>query len=222
FAPISGIIGRSSVTEGALVTANQATELATVTQLDPIYVDLTQSAADLLRMKRAMAEGRIQGAKDGKAPVTLKLEGSEEQYGGTGELQFSGVTVAPDTSMVQLRAIFPNPNAELLPGLFVRAIVNQGVLENAILVPQQGVSRTPDGQAQVWLVGEDGKVMQKSVTALRAIGDKWLITEGLVAGDRVVVAGVQKLRPGTEVHAVEAGEDAQQPAGAPQQQGGKP
>ncbi|GMV62777.1 MAG: hemolysin D [Parvibaculum sp.] len=222
FAPISGIIGRSSVTEGALVTANQATELATVTQLDPIYVDLTQSAADLLRMKRAMAEGRIQGAKDGKAPVTLKLEGSEEQYGGTGELQFSGVTVAPDTSMVQLRAIFPNPNAELLPGLFVRAIVKQGVLESAILIPQQGVSRTPDGQAQVWLVGEDGKVMQKSVTALRAIGDKWLITEGLVAGDRVVVAGVQKLRPGTEVHAVEAGEDAQQPAGAPQQQGGKP
>ena len=222
FAPISGIIGRSSVTEGALVTANQATELATVTQLDPIYVDLTQSATDMLRMKRAMAEGRIQGAKDGKAPVTLKLEGSEEQYGGTGELQFSGVTVAPDTSMVQLRAIFPNPDAELLPGLFVRAIVKQGVLENAILIPQQGVSRTPDGKAQVWLVGEDGKAMRKSVTAVRAIGDKWLITEGLEAGDRVVVAGVQKLQPGIEVHAVEAGEDAQQPAGAPQQQGGKP
>jgi membrane fusion protein (multidrug efflux system) len=222
FAPISGIIGRSSVTEGALVTANQATELATVTQLDPIYVDLTQSATDMLRMKRAMAEGRIQGAKDGKAPVTLKLEGSEEQYGGTGELQFFGVTVAPDTSMVQLRAIFPNPDAELLPGLFVRAIVKQGVLENAILIPQQGVSRTPDGKAQVWLVGEDGKAMRKSVTAVRAIGDKWLITEGLEAGDRVVVAGVQKLQPGIEVHAVEAGEDAQQPAGAPQQQGGKP
>jgi membrane fusion protein (multidrug efflux system) len=98
----------------------------------------------------------------------------------------------------------------------------QGVLENAILIPQQGVSRTPDGKAQVWLVGEDGKAMQKSVTALRAIGDKWLITEGLEAGDRVVVAGVQKLQPGVEVHAVEAGEDAQQPAGAPQQQGAKP
>jgi membrane fusion protein (multidrug efflux system) len=211
FAPISGIIGRSTVTEGALVTANQATELATVTQLDPIYVDLTQSASEMLRMQRAMAEGRIQGAADGKAPVTLKLEGGEEQYGGTGELQFSGVTVAPDTSMVQLRAIFPNPNAELLPGLFVRAVVKQGALESAILVPQQGVSRSPDGQAQVWLVGEDGTAMQKSVTASRAIGDKWLITEGLEAGDRVVVVGVQKLQPGVTVTPVEA---AQPPAGS--------
>ncbi|MBA4207954.1 MAG: efflux transporter periplasmic adaptor subunit [Parvibaculum sp.] len=211
FAPISGIIGRSTVTEGALVTANQATELATVTQLDPIYVDLTQSASEMLRMQRAMVEGRIQGAADGKAPVTLKLEGGEEQYGGTGELQFSGVTVAPDTSMVQLRAIFPNPNAELLPGLFVRAVVKQGALESAILVPQQGVSRSPDGQAQVWLVGEDGTAMQKSVTASRAIGDKWLITEGLEAGDRVVVVGVQKLQPGVTVTPVEA---AQPPAGS--------
>lgn len=211
FAPISGIIGRSTVTEGALVTANQATELATVTQLDPIYVDLTQSASEMLRMQRAMVEGRIQGAADGKAPVTLKLEGGEEQYGGTGELQFSGVTVAPDTSMVQLRAIFPNPNAELLPGLFVRAVVKQGALESAILVPQQGVSRSPDGQAQVWLIGEDGTAMQKSVTASRAIGDKWLITEGLEAGDRVVVVGVQKLQPGVTVTPVEA---AQPPAGS--------
>lgn len=215
FAPISGIIGRSTVTEGALVTANQATELATVTQLDPIYVDLTQSASEMLRMQRAMAEGRIQGAADGKAPVTLKLEGGEEQYGGTGELQFSGVTVAPDTSMVQLRAIFPNPNAELLPGLFVRAVVKQGALESAILVPQQGVSRSPDGQAQVWLVGEDGTAMQKSVTALRAVGDKWLITEGLKAGDRVVVAGVQKLQPGIAVTPVEAGVNVQPPADSP-------
>ncbi|MFA7637986.1 MAG: efflux RND transporter periplasmic adaptor subunit, partial [Parvibaculum sp.] len=193
----------------ALVTANQATELATVTQLDPIYVDLTQSASDLLRLKRAMAEGRIQGARDGKAPVTLKLEGSEEQYGGTGELQFSGVTVAPDTSMVQLRAIFPNPNGELLPGLFVRAIVKQGVLENAILVPQQGVTRSPDGKGSVWLIGEDNKAMQHPVMATRAIGDKWLVTEGLKAGDRVVVAGVQKLRPGAEVNPVEAGAERQ-------------
>lgn len=207
--PISGFISRSSVTEGALVTANQATELATVTQLDPIYVDLTQSASDLLRLKRAMAEGRIQGAKDGKAPVTLKLEGSEEQYGGTGELQFSGVTVAPDTSMVQLRAIFPNPDGELLPGLFVRAIVKQGVLENAILVPQQGVTRTPDGKGSVWLVGEDNKVIQQPVMAIRAIGDKWLVTEGLKAGDRVVVAGLQKLRPGVVVNPVEVGAERQ-------------
>lgn len=218
FAPISGIIGRSTVTEGALVTANQATELATVTQLDPIYVDLTQSASEMLRMQRAMAEGRIQGAADGKAPVTLKLEGGDEQYGGTGELQFSGVTVAPDTSMVQLRAIFPNPNAELLPGLFVRAIVQQGVVENAILVPQQGVSRSPDGKAQVWLVGDDGTAMPKSVTASRAIGDKWLVTEGLSAGDRVVVAGVQKLQPGVAVTPVEAGANAQPPAGSPPHQ----
>lgn len=218
FAPISGIIGRSTVTEGALVTANQATELATVTQLDPIYVDLTQSASEMLRLQRAVAEGRIQGAADGKAPVTLKLEGGEEQYGGTGELQFSGVTVAPDTSMVQLRAIFPNPNAELLPGLFVRAIAQQGVLENAILVPQQGVSRSPDGKAQVWLIGEDGTAMPKSVTASRAIGDKWLVTEGLSAGDRVVVAGVQKLQPGVAVTPVEAGTNAQPPAGSPSHQ----
>lgn len=215
FSPISGFISRSSVTEGALVTANQATELATVTQLDPIYVDLTQSAGDLLRMKRALVEGRIQGAEDGKAPVTLKLEGSEEQYGGTGELQFAGVTVAPDTSMVQLRAIFPNPDSDLLPGLFVRAVVKQGVLERAILVPQQGVLRTPDGNAQVWLVGAEGEVAQKRVTAAQAMGDKWLITEGLEAGDRVVVQGLQKLQPGVRVTPVEMGtQQGQQPAPA--------
>ncbi|MEP2828079.1 efflux RND transporter periplasmic adaptor subunit [Parvibaculum sp.] len=217
FSPISGIISRSSVTEGALVTANQATELATVTQLDPIYVDLTQTAADMLRMKRAMEDGRVQGIKDGKAPVTLKLDGSDEQYGGTGELQFSGVTVAPDTGMVQLRAIFPNPNAELLPGLFVRAVVQQGELDDAILVPQQGVVRTADGSAQVWLVGEEGKVEQRPVSAPYAIGDKWLVTDGLKAGDRVVVQGLQKLRPGGQVTAVEAGEQPeQQPASSPQ------
>lgn len=215
FSPISGIISRSSVTEGALVTANQATELATVTQLDPIYVDLTQTAADMLRMKRAMEDGRVQGVKDGKAPVTLKLDGSDEQYGGTGELQFSGVTVAPDTGMVQLRAIFPNPNAELLPGLFVRAVVQQGALDDAILVPQQGVVRTADGSAQVWLVGEDGKVEQRPVAAPYAIGDKWLVTSGLKAGDRVVVQGLQKLQPGGQVTPVEAGvQPKQQPASA--------
>lgn len=217
FSPISGIISRSSFTEGALVTANQATELATVTQLDPIYVDLTQTAADMLRMKRAMEDGRVQGIKDGKAPVTLKLDGSDEQYGGTGELQFSGVTVAPDTGMVQLRAIFPNPNAELLPGLFVRAVVRQGVLDDAILVPQQGVVRTADGSAQVWLVGEDGKVEQRPVSAPYAIGDKWLVTGGLKAGDRVVVQGLQKLQPGGQVTAVESDEQPErQSASSPQ------
>lgn len=215
FAPISGRIGKSSVTEGALVTANQPTALAVVTQLDPIYVDLTQPSTDLLRMRRDIAEGRVEAPGGGTAKVTLHLGEGEASFGETGKLQFSEVTVDEGTGTVGLRAVFPNPRQELLPGLFVRATVEQGVLREAILVPQQGVVRNPDGSAAVWLVGADHKAERREVKAVRAIGDKWLVTEGVAAGDRVIVEGLQKVQPGAEVKAVPAGQTAAAADAAP-------
>lgn len=214
FSPIGGRIGKSSVTEGALVTANQSTALAIVTQLDPIYVDLTQSSSDLLRLRRDIAAGRIEAPAGGKAKVTLKLGDSDEIYGETGALQFSDVTVDEGTGTVELRAIFSNSKEELLPGLFVRASVGQGALVQAFLVPQQGVIRNPDGSAAVWLVGADNKVVQTPIKASRAIGDKWLVTEGVKAGDRVVVQGLQKIGPGAEVKPVPADKASASDAGA--------
>lgn len=204
FAPISGRIGKSSVTEGALVTANQETALATIQQLDPIYVDVTQSASQLMRLRQDLAAGRIRQAADGRVPVTLSLSAGEAPYGRTGELQFSDVTVDPGTSSVQLRAVFANPDEELLPGLFVRARVEQGVAEGAITVPQPAVTRGPDGGALVWVVGDDNKVALRPITTDRAIGNAWLVSGGLRPGERVVVEGLQKIRPGAEVTAVPA------------------
>lgn len=212
-APIGGRIGKSAVTEGALVGANQATALATIQQLDPMYVDITQSVSQLMRLRRDLAEGRIQN-EGGKARVTLDVEGVP--YAQPGELQFADVTVDPGTNSVQLRAVFPNPGMELLPGLFVRAKVEQGARDDAILVPQRAVSRTPDGTAQVWVVGADGKVNPRPIQAAQAIGPDWLVTEGLKPGERIVLEGLQKVRPGVQVTAVPAA-TAQVAAGGPGQ-----
>lgn len=208
FAPISGRIGKSAVTEGALVTANQATALATIQQFDPIYVDVTQTASQLMKLREDMATGRIRPAEPGKIPVTLFLNssgsGDDTAYPAKGELQFSDVTVDAGTSSVQLRAVFPNPNKNLLPGLFVRARVEQGVAENAITVPQAAVARGPDGSARVWVVGADNKVNPRTIKTERAVGNVWLVSDGLAAGERVVVEGLQKVKPGAEVKPVPA------------------
>jgi membrane fusion protein (multidrug efflux system) len=200
--PISGRIGRSAVTTGALVTANQAGALATIQQLDPIYVDVTQSSAELLRLKQNQAAGQFR--KSGLAKVKLLLEDGRT-YPVSGTLKFSDVTVDQDTGSVTLRAVFPNPENLLLPGMYVRAVIEEGVNEKAILVPQQAVSRGPKGEAVVMLVNASGTVEPRPVMAERAIGDKWLVTGGLAAGDRVIVEGLQKARPGSPVKAVPAG-----------------
>lgn len=204
YAPISGHIGKSSVTEGALVTASQSTPIATITQLDPIYVDLSQSITDLMRLRQAMSSGQVERGESGGTPVTLMLDGTAQTYGQTGQLKFSDVTVDETTGSVQVRAVFPNPEQALYPGLFVRARIAQGVRDNALLVPQQAVVRNPDGSAAVWVVGADGKVAQRPVVTAQSVGDKWLIESGLQAGERVVTEGLQRLRPGAEVLVAES------------------
>ncbi|MGD1876420.1 MAG: efflux RND transporter periplasmic adaptor subunit [Kiloniellaceae bacterium] len=201
-APISGRIGRSSVTAGALVTENQTTALATIQQLDPIYVDVTQSSGDLLRMKRALADGRLTRDNPDKAKVTLTLEDGSA-YPLTGTLEFSEVSVDESTGMVTLRAVFPNPDENLLPGMFVRAIVQGGTDNHAILVPQQGVTRNARGIPTALVVNDDGKVEQRELKVSQAVGTNWLVTEGLKAGDRLIVEGSQKARPGASVQTVE-------------------
>ena len=216
--PISGRIGKSSVTEGALVQTGQATALATVQQLDPIYVDVTQSSNDYLRLKQELANGTLK-QENGKAKVEL-VTNDGVKYPQTGTLEFSDVTVDQTTGSITLRAIFPNPDMTLLPGLFVRAKLEEGTNPNALLVPQQGVTRTPRGDATAMVVGEGDKVEIRKLTATQAIGDKWLVTDGLKAGDRVIVTGLQKVRPGAQVKAQEvtAENKEQAPAGAQSQQ----
>lgn len=198
YAPISGRIGKSSFTEGALVTANQIAALATITQLDPMYVDVSQSSAELMRLRQAVAAGTVQQG-EAQAAVRLTVDGAGKPYAQDGKLKFSDVTVDQSTGAVQLRAVFPNPAGELYPGLFVRARVEQGTRDNAILIPQQALVRNPDGSAAVWVVGADNHVAPRPVTVGNAVGDKWLVETGLEAGDRVVIAGLQKIRPGAEV-----------------------
>ncbi|MHB1053924.1 MAG: efflux transporter periplasmic adaptor subunit [Hydrogenophilales bacterium 17-61-9] len=202
--PIAGRIGRSTVTAGALVTANQEAALATVQQLDPIYVDVTQSSAKLLGMKRDLESGKLQRAAGNTVPVQLVLEDGS-LYGAEGRLAFSEVTVDQATGSVTLRAVFPNPKGDLLPGMYVRARLTQGVNRAAMLVPHAAVSRTPSGEAQVMMVNSESKVEPRSVKAEQSIGDKWVVTEGLAAGDRVIVEGLQKVKPGAPVQAQEAG-----------------
>lgn len=197
-APIPGRIGRSSVTQGALVTAGQTTALAVVQQLDPIYVDVTQSSTQLLRLKRLLASG---GALPASASVSLKLEDGSD-YAELGRMQFTDVTVDGSTGSVTLRALFPNPDGVLLPGMYVRAQVNEAVDPHAILVPQQAVTHDEKGQASVLLVDDTGKVAQRTLTAERAVGDRWLIRSGLQAGDRVIVEGLVKVKPGQAVRVV--------------------
>lgn len=214
-APISGRIGRSSVTGGALVTASQSAALATVQQLNPIYVDVTQSSAELLRLKQNLASGLLKSNGAAQAKVKLLLEDGSA-YPLPGTLKFSEVTVDQSTGSVTLRAIFPNPKQVLLPGMFVRAIMEEGVNEQAILVPQRGVSRNPDGSAMVMVVGGEEKVEPRVIKVVRTVGDNWLVSEGLKAGDRVILEGLQKARPGTPVKVVPFGSKAYgTAAGAP-------
>ncbi|MBF6635250.1 efflux RND transporter periplasmic adaptor subunit [Rouxiella silvae] len=200
-APISGRIGKSSVTEGALVTSSQTDALATVQQLDPIYVDVTQSSNDFLRLKQELADGTLK-QEGGKAKVTLILDNGK-QYQQPGTLEFSDVTVDETTGSITLRAVFPNPQDALLPGMFVRARLDEGVNNNALQVPQQGITRNPRGDATAMVVGADNKVELRTVTTTQAIGDKWVVTDGLKPGDKVIVTGLQKVKPGVQVTAQE-------------------
>jgi len=210
-APISGRIGRSSVTDGALVTASQATALAVIQQLSPMYVDVTQSSAEMLKLKRNLASGLLKDKGPDRARVKLLLEDGSA-YPLPGTLKFSEVTVEQSTGSITLRAIFPNPEQVLLPGMFVRAVLEEGVDDQALLVPQRGVSRNPAGKAVVMVVGAGEKVEQRVIKVVRTVGDNWLVSEGLKPGDRVILEGTQKAKPGTPVKAVPFGA---RPATAP-------
>ncbi|MGO2011315.1 MAG: efflux RND transporter periplasmic adaptor subunit [Pseudoalteromonas sp.] len=201
--PISGQIGKSNVTAGALVSANQATTLATVTQLDPIYVDLTQSSNELTRLKKAIASGELDKDLEVHSVVELKMEDGSV-YSHKGTLQFSEVTVDPSTGSVTLRAEFPNPEKLLLPGMYVRAVIVEGVKANAILAPQRGVSRNTKGQPTAMVVSKDNTVEARVLKTDRTVGSDWLITEGLNDGDQLIVEGLQKIAPGAPVKAVPA------------------
>ena len=198
-APISGRIGKSSVTAGALVTANQDTALATIRKLDPIYVDMTQSSTELLRLRRMVGEN---GVKSGAAKVHLKLEDGSE-YSNVGSMKFREVAVDESTGSVTLRAEFPNPEGVLLPGMYVRAELEEAVDSNAILAPQQGVTRDPKGRAIALVLSTDNKVEQRTLVTERAIGDHWLVREGLAAGDRLIIEGTNKVRIGDTVKPVD-------------------
>ncbi len=202
-APIDGQIGASRITEGALVTADQAAPLAQVTQLDPIFVDISRSTAELLRLKKEFERDTLEKAGPGQAEVTLLLEDGSE-YAHTGTLQFSGVTVDPATGAVTLRALFPNPERDLLPGMYVRARLSEGVKQQAILVPQQGVTHNSEGRATVLLVTDDGTVKKQQVETRQAIGAFWLVSKGLSVGDKVIVTGLHHAEPDAKVTPVEA------------------
>lgn len=197
--PISGRIGKALVTEGGYVQQGAATLLATVQQLDPIYVDVTQSTNDLLRLRSELESGQLTRAGKTAAKVSLILEDGSV-YPESGQLEFSDITVDEGTGSIQIRAVFPNPKGILLPGMFVHARLDEGVRNEAILVPQEGVTRDPKGQAMVMLLGKDNKVEPRQIKTDRAVGDKWLVSEGLVAGDKVIVQGLQKARPGQPVN----------------------
>jgi membrane fusion protein (multidrug efflux system) len=197
-APISGRIGKSSVTPGALVTAKQTTAMATIQQLDPIYVDVTQSSAALLRLKQAMARGDLQKTGATAATVRLQLEDGST-YPLEGKLEFSDVTVDQNTGSVTLRAVFPNPNAVLLPGMYVRAVLAEGVKDEAVLVPQQAVGRDSTGKPFAYVVGADHKLQRRALETDRTVGDQWLVRTGLRAGDQLVVDGLPRAVPGAEV-----------------------
>jgi membrane fusion protein (multidrug efflux system) len=196
-APVSGRIGKSTVTPGALVTSNQATALATVQKLDPIYVDISQSSTEFLRLKHELENGQLGRAGNGAA-VTLKLEDGST-YPLPGKLEFSDVTVDQNTGAITLRAVFPNPKRELLPGMFVRAVLQEGVDEHALLVPQAAVSRDASGNPTAYVVGVDNTLQLRQLKTGRAIGDQWVVTAGLGAGDRLVLDGQQRAAPGVAV-----------------------
>jgi membrane fusion protein (multidrug efflux system) len=213
-APISGRIGKSSVTQGALVTADQVEALATIQQLDPIYVEVNQSSNDWLALKQEIDSGRVRS--DGAdTPAKIELENGST-YGYEGKLQFAEVTVDPTTGNFLLRVIVPNPNSVLLPGMYVRALISEGQLSQGLLAPQQGITRDPKGAATALVVDPKGAVEVRTVRVSRAIGDAWLVESGLSPGDRLIVEGVQKVRPGMTVQPVEqTAADAAAAAAAP-------
>jgi membrane fusion protein, multidrug efflux system len=211
--PISGRIGRSSVTEGALVTANQTTSLATVQQLDPIYVDVAQPSAVLLRLKSELAAGQLVQTGANEAEVHLFLEDGT-RYKQAGKMEFAEVQVDQTTGSVTLRALFPNPDKLLLPGMFVREQIEEGHRTDALLVPQVAVTHNQKGDPTALVVNGDNKVELRSLVTERAIGDKWLVTEGVKAGDRVIVEGVQYAKPGATVKPEEE-ESAAEPQATP-------
>ncbi|SFK69344.1 membrane fusion protein, multidrug efflux system [Lysobacter sp. cf310] len=209
--PISGRIGKSTVTQGALVTANQADALAVVQQLDPVHVDISQSSAELLALRKQIAAGTLTEAD---TPVTILLEDGSK-YPLQGKLAFSEVTVDEGTGSFLLRVVVPNPDNLLMPGMYVRALIGTGVRQNALLVPQQGINRDPKGNATAMVVNAKGQVEPREVQVGQAIGDKWLVESGLKAGDKVIVEGLQKIGPGMPVDATEKGAAAAKPAAAP-------
>jgi membrane fusion protein (multidrug efflux system) len=213
FAPISGRTGRSSVTEGALVSVNQTTALVVIQQLDPIYVDATQASTVLLHLRRAFSEGQLKKVGEAQAEAKLILE-DNSPYPLTGKLQFTEVTVDSGTGSVTLRAVFPNPQSSLLPGMFVRERLEEGVNEKGLLVPQRAVGHNDRGEATVTLVADDNKAAVRIVKTDRAIGDQWLVSGGVVPGDKVIVVGIQGVRPGSVVHAHEVTPDELKPAAA--------
>ena len=202
-APIAGRIGRSAVTPGALVTANQAGAMATLQQLDPIYVDVTQTSAELLRLQRQLADGTLQRDAAGQARVKLLLEDGTT-YALEGKLQFSELQVDPASGSVTLRAQFPNPKRQLLPGMYVRAQVQSGVQAQALLAPQSAVSRDAKGNATAFVIGKDGKAEPRQLQTGAVVNGQWLVTSGLAAGDQLIVDGLQRLRPGAPVQAAAA------------------
>jgi len=210
-APITGRIGRSNITEGSIVAAYQALPLATIQQFDPIYIDVPQSTVDLNRLRRALAQGQLKGNDTDRVKILLE-DGTV--YPQEGTLMFRDVTVDPTTGSVILRIEVPNRDAVLLPGMFVRAVIGEGVNQQAILVPQQAVSRDPKGNPFTLIVGADDKVERRNLVTDRAVGDKWLVSSGLVAGDRVIVEGLQRARPGAPVKAVPLAAGAAQPGAA--------
>lgn len=203
YAPLTGRIGRSNVTEGALVTSGQADPMAVIQQIDPIYVDVTQSSVELLQLRRELESGRLQKAGDNSAAVKLTLEDGS-QYKLDGKLEFSEISVDQTTGSVTLRAVFPNPEHTLLPGMFVHAQLQAGVNAAAILAPQQGVTRDLKGTPTALVVGPDNKVELRQLKANRTVGSQWLIEDGLKAGDRLITEGLQFVKPGVEVKATEA------------------
>ncbi|MCW8125939.1 efflux RND transporter periplasmic adaptor subunit [Microbulbifer halophilus] len=207
--PISGRIGKSTVTQGALVTANQTAALATVQQLDPIYVDINQSTSELLSLRRALAAGKVEEAND--LPVKIVLEDGTA-YPHPGKLQFAEASVDPSTGSVLMRVVVPNPDHMLLPGMYVRAEIGRGMRQHGILVPQQGIARDPKGNTSAMIVNGEGMVEQRAVEVSQTIGNRWLVEGGLMAGDRVIVSGLQKIRPGVPVEVTEA-ESESAPAG---------
>lgn len=200
-APIAGRIGKSNVTEGALVTANQATPLSLIQKIDPMYVDVPQSATDLLRLQRRIEAGNLNRSGRTRDNVRLFLE-DNTPYPLAGSLQFRDITVDPTTGSVILRVVVPNPRGVLLPGMFLRAVVEEGVNQKALLIPQEAVMRNPKGEPYTLIVDKQNKVEQRMVTLDHAIGTAWLVSEGLVAGERVIVEGAQKVKPGVSVSPV--------------------